>query len=186
VSATYTGQVGHDYQFYSLATDNVGHRQATPAAPALTQVAANIWHNYTDACDVDGDGHVIPLDVLLIINYINAHPGSPAPPAPPAAPPPYYDVTGGANGEGDLQITPLDVLVVINYINSHPQGASAGEAYKRAVSPDSGNLAGAVLSPASGNESPGALSADTDWDTWELAAALNDIVEDIAVVWGRV
>ena len=30
-SATYTGQDGHTYAFYSVATDNVGHVQATPA-----------------------------------------------------------------------------------------------------------------------------------------------------------
>jgi uncharacterized repeat protein (TIGR01451 family) len=38
-SATYTGQDGHTYAFYSVATDNVGNRQATPTtAQALTTV----------------------------------------------------------------------------------------------------------------------------------------------------
>jgi RHS repeat-associated protein len=38
-SAVFTGQFGHSYAFYSVATDNVGHRQATPsAAQATTQV----------------------------------------------------------------------------------------------------------------------------------------------------
>src|SRR5262249_2925435 len=32
-SATFTGQVGHTYAFYSVATDNVGHRQAVPDHP---------------------------------------------------------------------------------------------------------------------------------------------------------
>jgi hypothetical protein len=40
-SATYAGQNGHSYGFYSVATDNAGNRQATPAAAqAVTQVLA--------------------------------------------------------------------------------------------------------------------------------------------------
>ena len=40
-SATFTGSSGHTYGFYSVATDNVGHRQATPsAAEATTTVLA--------------------------------------------------------------------------------------------------------------------------------------------------
>jgi RHS repeat-associated protein len=35
-SATYTGQVGHTYGFYSVATDNVGNVQPTPAAAQAT------------------------------------------------------------------------------------------------------------------------------------------------------
>jgi RHS repeat-associated protein len=38
-SATFSGQVGHTYGFYSVAIDNVGNRQPTPtAAQAVTQV----------------------------------------------------------------------------------------------------------------------------------------------------
>ena len=45
-SATFTGALGHTYSFYSMATDNVGHRQqaagtvqtTTTAAPAVTPV----------------------------------------------------------------------------------------------------------------------------------------------------
>jgi hypothetical protein len=38
-SATFTGQIGHTYGFYSVATDNVGNHQATPtAAQAVTTV----------------------------------------------------------------------------------------------------------------------------------------------------
>jgi uncharacterized membrane protein len=39
-STTFTGQYGHTYGFYSVATDNVGNRQPTPAAAqAVTQVS---------------------------------------------------------------------------------------------------------------------------------------------------
>jgi hypothetical protein len=40
-SATFTGQYGHTYSFYSVGTDVVGNRQATPSAPeASTFIAA--------------------------------------------------------------------------------------------------------------------------------------------------
>ncbi len=127
-SADYPGQAGHSYQFYSMATDHVGHRQATPSTPAATQVSVNVWHNFTTPWDVDGVGGVKAADVLVLINYINSHPSQPSVPAWPASPPPYYDVAGGPSGQGDLLITPLDVLAVINYINSHLAGAGEGEA----------------------------------------------------------
>jgi hypothetical protein len=37
-SATFTGQDGHGYAFYSIAADNVGNRQATPAGPQASTV----------------------------------------------------------------------------------------------------------------------------------------------------
>ena len=41
-SAVFDGQIGHAYAFYSIATDNVGHRETAPAAPdAQTTVTAN-------------------------------------------------------------------------------------------------------------------------------------------------
>ena len=39
-SATYAGQLNHTYAFYSVATDNVGHRQATPTAAQATTLAS--------------------------------------------------------------------------------------------------------------------------------------------------
>ncbi|MCY2995842.1 MAG: dockerin type I domain-containing protein, partial [Planctomycetota bacterium] len=81
------------------------------------------WNHSFQPCDVNGDGVVTPLDVLVIINYINAHPDVVGLPNPPDAvmPPPYYDV----NADGVC--TPLDVLVVINYINAHSGGSAEGE-----------------------------------------------------------
>jgi hypothetical protein len=122
-SRTYSGAVKHTYAFYSLATDNVGHREAAPAAPdASTTVPPARWQNPDWAYDVNDDRETTALDALIVINYINAHPGGAALPAPPAAPPPYYDVNG------DDVCTPKDVLIVINYINSRPATAGEGEA----------------------------------------------------------
>lgn len=80
------------------------------------------WQNQRNQFDVDGDGDVIAVDVLTLINYINAHPSG-ALPDPPQLPPPYYDI----NNDGFC--TPLDVLLVINYINSQPIGSGEGEAF---------------------------------------------------------
>lgn len=69
------------------------------------------WQNPVESADVNADGELTPLDVLSVINRINAHPGDPAVPDSPATPPPYYDVDG--NGF----ITAADVLRLINLIN---------------------------------------------------------------------
>src|SRR5262249_49363738 len=40
-SATFTGQNGHTYRFYSVATDNVGNVQATPTQAQATTFVPN-------------------------------------------------------------------------------------------------------------------------------------------------
>jgi len=87
----------------------------------VTDVNEATWHNAADPCDVNGADGVTPLDVLLIINYINSHPGQAAPPLAPAEAHPFFDV----NDDGDC--TPFDVLMVINYINAHSVMSGEGE-----------------------------------------------------------
>jgi subtilase family serine protease len=129
-AASFIGRQSHTYRFFSTATDYVGHWEYPPVeSDAQTTVASTTWNNPKQPTDVNGDGHVLPIDVLLIINYINVHPNSTDPPAPPAEPPPFYDVSN------DRKITPLDVLMVINYINVHGQREAEGEA---TVASDSG------------------------------------------------
>lgn len=81
------------------------------------------WQNPRNPLDVNDDGVVVPLDVLLLINDINFR-GTrslPIPPLAPLLPPPYLDI----NGDG--QIGPLDALIVINYLNNASAGGE-GEA----------------------------------------------------------
>lgn len=164
-SDTYPGQDKHAYKFYSLATDNVGHRQPAPGTPAST-VVGSIWHNYAKPWDVDGLNGVQPVDVLTVINYINSHPGVTALPAPPAVGPPYYDVDAN-----DL-ITPADVLAVINYINSHPVGSGEGEAAFELVLPPIESPAAAwPISPGGG-----APSADGDANGAATARQFSSVV----------
>ncbi len=71
--------------------------------------------------DVDADGFVSPIDVLLIINFINFNGPSVSVIGLPA-PPPYRDVNG------NNVIEPLDVLEIINFINDRGNsGAGEGE-----------------------------------------------------------
>jgi hypothetical protein len=70
--------------------------------------------------DVDNDGFISPIDVLLIINRLNSQGAGPLPtPTPGFQPPPYYDT----NGDG--QLSPIDALLVVNFVNSgeaQPEG----------------------------------------------------------------
>ena len=88
------------------------------------------WHNAASPFDVDGQGVVSALDVLIVINYINVHPGQAALPSAPVQSHPFYDV----NHDG--QCTSLDVLMVINCINGGATStAGEGEAATAIVVP---------------------------------------------------
>jgi hypothetical protein len=88
----------------------------------LVTIHEPTWHNTKKPCDVNGNGSVTPLDVLLVINYINAHPGDSSLPPLPIRPPPYLDVNN------DNACTPADVLEVINCINGDLGSSGEGEA----------------------------------------------------------
>lgn len=82
------------------------------------------WHNELhpyDTFNPSPQGSVAPVDVLVIINYINAHGAGrlPIPVDLSIRPQDLIDVNG------DQEVTPLDVLAVISFINS--QGIVAGE-----------------------------------------------------------
>jgi hypothetical protein len=83
--------------------------------------STTLGQNPLNAHDVDDSGDVAPLDVLIVINRINASSTSPS--VRPDVSPPYCDV----DGNGD--IAPLDVLLVINYINRRAanDGQASGE-----------------------------------------------------------
>ena len=53
-SATFTGAPGHTYGFYSVATDNVGNRQATPTAAQATLTVVSLPQ--TNLFAVSGSG----------------------------------------------------------------------------------------------------------------------------------
>lgn len=71
---------------------------------------ATPWTNKKGNMDVDGNGFVGPLDILLIINYLNK-PAFTTIPIDIRTRPYYLDVNG------DLEVAPLDVLLIINALN---------------------------------------------------------------------
>ncbi len=69
------------------------------------------WQNPLYHLDVNDDGNVTPLDVLLVINDLNSR-GSRILPARGPSDTEYLDSTG------DGAVSPLDVLVIINALNA--------------------------------------------------------------------
>ena len=59
-------------------------------------ISVAIWRNPVNPIDVNGTDGVTPFDALVIVNYINAHPGNPSLPSLQVVSPPFYDVNGDA------------------------------------------------------------------------------------------
>lgn len=73
------------------------------------------WHNASSPFDVDRDGFVLPLDVLLVINAIASQ-------GIRLLPIPEQPVLYSIDTDGDYFLTPLDVLRVINFLGRRPSG----------------------------------------------------------------
>jgi uncharacterized delta-60 repeat protein len=94
-----------------LASDNV---------TVTIRVSDFPYQNPSNSFNVDNDSSISPLDVLAIINLLNARGASiPVDDLPDSTD--YVDVNG------DNQVDPLDVLAVINFINAGGSGAGEGE-----------------------------------------------------------
>ena len=102
----------------ATATDAAGNTSEFSLAIPVNEFP---WQNPVNTFDVNADGGVAPLDVLIVINFINAHPGQPLLPPRYDAVLPFYDVSG------DDSCDAVDVLIVINYINSNVLRSPAGE-----------------------------------------------------------
>ncbi len=82
-------------------------------AATIEIVSASPWQNEVNPTDVDGDQGASPLDVLELINQINANtfPGGVLPERVSGGQQSFYDP------DGDGRVGPLDVLMVINELN---------------------------------------------------------------------
>ena len=90
---------------------NIATRAARQASPDLVDVDTFSWNG--DPYDVNDDGRNSPLDVLQILNYLNAPSGQRS----------AESTEGGVTSDrfdvnGDGSVTPLDALMVINRLNS--------------------------------------------------------------------
>ncbi len=114
-----------DASFSYSVQDNVG--TASNVANVNVRVQNSRWQNPQANLDVNADGAVSPIDVLLIINYLNAG-NSSFLPGTGIIPEPYLDPTG------DELVTPQDVLAVINFLNANSQGGQGeGESTEYAM-----------------------------------------------------
>jgi|GEM_PF-1219467 len=77
------------------------------------------YQNPSQKWDVNADGFISPIDVLILVNLLNSR-GPSVPVAGLPGPPDYVDVNG------DNVVTPLDVLAVIDKINA-ASGSGEGE-----------------------------------------------------------
>jgi len=87
-------------------------------ASVTIRVTNSLHQNPVNNLDVNADGFVSPIDVLIVVNDLNFNGSRVLPNDLPV--PPYLDVNG------DRSVGPLDVLELINFINSRG-GAGAGE-----------------------------------------------------------
>ena len=91
-----------------------------------TMPGAHRWQNPVLPQDVDGQNGVTPLDVLALIQYLNAAGIGPVPAN--ASGPPYYDVNG------DEYVSPIEVLAVIDYLNNQARPRTQERSGMTAVS----------------------------------------------------
>ena len=129
--------------------------------------------------DVDGNGVITPLDVLLLLNQINGG-GGPLTPVQPGVPVRYFDVTG------DARLSASDVLDVINFLNAQSDGrvgdagpgivASQASRAPVVLASTSSSLPDTTLGPpgeANGKPTDGASAEVGDLsDLLDLAASL--------------
>lgn len=105
--------------------------QISASATGYVSVAADLtvvthpfpWQNFVNNKDVDGNGAVVLLDALAVINEINLNGARLLPdPTGQFSPPPFYDVSG------DHYITAVDVLVIFNFLTQEAEAEAEGEA----------------------------------------------------------
>ncbi len=119
-TGTYQVEITPPSSLYEIVQPNTGLRSSTvvlgtPLSDVDFSLALSTWQNPTNRFDVNNDGLISALDVLVVINEINRS-GARQLDGSLLVPPPYYDVDGNRNLEA------LDVLIVINFINANPEG----------------------------------------------------------------
>jgi len=120
---------GETFARFRLSTagglSSVGEASEGEVEDYRVVISVNPWQNSPNRFDVNNSGAVSPVDVLLLINYLNNAPVNPLPLPKPAGLP-FYDVNGDGNA------TALDVLQVIGEINRlNSLAGSEGEADSR-------------------------------------------------------
>ncbi len=151
--ATYDGEDGHTYAFYSVAQDSVGHAEVKlPAADTQTRIQQRRPEDVDDDMDVD------VVDALIVINNLLTY--GPRELDEPATSQPYLDV----NNDGQLGV--IDAILVINYLLNPPSPSFLPERVFPAESESPsklGEVSGEVVESGT----------DLDWDTLALGTAMD-------------
>lgn len=96
------------------------NRRASLERLERRELLASDWQNNFVRCDINGDGIVVPLDVLVAINELNdpqyVDPSGNLPSRGEHPDAPYYDTSG------DGKFVPIDVLRIINALNGDRTG----------------------------------------------------------------
>ena len=117
---------GETFARFRLSTQTsltpTGEAAAGEVEDHLVTITGNPWQNPVNRFDVSGDNVISPVDVLLVINYLNDPSNDPSQRLPAVRPldQPFLDVDGSGF------VTPSDALAVINHLNSLQQ-TSGGE-----------------------------------------------------------
>jgi hypothetical protein len=108
--------------------DTYDDRTTTRTIPLEIVTALNHWHNFENRYDVNKDGNVTPLDILLVINYLAQFSIGPLPERT-VGESPYVDVND------DEFVSNIDILQVINEINrgSRISNGEGEQVVKRSV-----------------------------------------------------
>jgi hypothetical protein len=202
---TFSGRpLVHDVGQYGIrvtATDS-----GSPALAAWTEFTIDVtphpfpYQNADIPQDVDGSDAVTPLDVLILINWLNGNgPGSRLDSAPVSedGSPLFLDVNG------DNHASPIDVLTVVNHLDGQLPDSGEGESVER------GTLNSQVLADDERLTPVWAVDRGTDRDTFagigntdgvaassdalshpdvalaELDALLPDLAQDVAAAWSQ-
>jgi hypothetical protein len=120
------------------------------------------WQNTASPNDVNNDAHVSPIDVLLIVNFLNTYPSVSALPNPPPFVPsggaPIYPDNPGTGSDrfldvsGDGFIAPNDALQIINLLNAGGGGEGEGADVPAATGGSTAEFVFAVGQPATTQE----------------------------------
>ena len=74
-------------------TDNGGKDTSDAQIFTIEVDKAHVYHNTLNRLDVDGDGHVVPKDIVAMISYLNGF-GTSAVPTDGRPTGPYVDING--------------------------------------------------------------------------------------------
>ena len=133
------------FQYAAIDPQLAESQQIVTVVITITEPPPAEWQNPINRYDVNNDGSVSPIDVLLVINHINTT-GSSVP-APPETPPPYVNVDGSVTVTGEETVTALDVLLVINEINRLNAIQSEGERVATAEGESAAPVPGVIDAP---------------------------------------